>query len=540
MIDCLFIGYNDIETKKYYDFVRVLGSKSIGYRNLDMSLIKQDNTVYSILDIFNHAFKKTRSNVNVDLSDLLSSTITYLGSYLMRNNINFEYIMSFQKEKDNIRNLILNNEISCVAISTTLYTSALPIVEIIEFVKYLDKDIPVVVGGPHLLTQYQSKTKEALKRYLQMINADYYIISSKGEKALVELLNCIKSGNIIPEYICSKNNNYEYLSIIQEDSDINDCEVDWDYFKGRMKSCVSLRTAISCKFSCSFCSFPQLAGKYSNMNMTGISRQFKKINMISDIKSVSIVDDTFNIPTDRFKNILKLKKQYSFKWNSYIRCQFLDEEAVFLMKESGCEGVFLGIESASQEILNNMNKRTLINEYVRGIELLKKYEIPIFTSFICGFPGETQSTFQDTLDFIKTYKPDFYRIHLWFCDHNTSIWKERDKYDLSGIDFEWKHNSMDSLQAQQLIESNFNYISESSWLTQYNFDFVNLFTLLRKGLTMNQLKSCLNSYNNNIRNRLANISNEKNIIDEFVNIIQKEQVDKYDSSNNCNTDSDNS
>ena len=49
------------------------------------------------------------------------------------------------------------------------------------------------------------------------------------------------------------------------------------------------------------------------------------------------IDDTFNVPPERFKDLLRMmiNKKYVFKWHSYFRCQFADEEMVSLMKESG-------------------------------------------------------------------------------------------------------------------------------------------------------------------------------------------------------------
>jgi radical SAM superfamily enzyme YgiQ (UPF0313 family) len=72
---------------------------------------------------------------------------------------------------------------------------------------------------------------------------------------------------------------------------------------------------------------------------------------------------------------MMIKNKYEFKWNSFFRCQFADREVVELMKESGCEGVFMGIESGSDKILENMNKASRIEKYYEGIALLKEYDI---------------------------------------------------------------------------------------------------------------------------------------------------------------------
>ena len=45
-----------------------------------------------------------------------------------------------------------------------------------------------------------------------------------------------------------------------------------------------------------------------------------------------------------------IRKKYGFRWNSFYRCDQGDEETIKLMAEAGCEGVFLGVESGSDEI----------------------------------------------------------------------------------------------------------------------------------------------------------------------------------------------
>ena len=109
---------------------------------------------------------------------------------------------------------------------------------------------------------------------------------------------------------------------------------------------------------------------------------------------VVFIDDTFNVPLPRFKDICRMmiKNDYQFNWFSYFRCSNSDEEAIDLMAQSGCKGVFLGIESGSPAILKNMTKAATPEKYVEGMKLLHQHNIMTFGSFIIGFPGETDET----------------------------------------------------------------------------------------------------------------------------------------------------
>jgi hypothetical protein len=173
------------------------------------------------------------------------------------------------------------------------------------------------------------------------------------------------------------------------------------------------------------------------------------------------------------------------------------------MKESGCEGVFLGIESGNQQILRNMNKAATVEKYREGIRLLKKNRIITYASFIIGFPGETPQTVRDTVEFIQATQPDFYRTQLWYCDPITPIWKEKDQYQIKGSQFEWVHKTMDAFSACDVIDEIFLSLDNSVWIPQYNFEFGGIFSLLHRGMSLEQIKEFLLSFNQGIKEKLT-------------------------------------
>ena len=157
----------------------------------------------------------------------------------------------------------------------------------------------------------------------------------------------------------TKNGEYKYTPVIREDNNLENNIVDWKLFSDRIRRGVSVRTSQSCPFSCKFCNFHVMEGKYSCISVEAIEKELNTLKGIDRVKCINFVDDTFNIPKERFKKVLQMmiRNDYCFKWFSYVRCQYLDEEIVALMKESKCIGVYLGIESGNQFMLDNMNKK---------------------------------------------------------------------------------------------------------------------------------------------------------------------------------------
>jgi p-methyltransferase len=186
---------------------------------------------------------------------------------------------------------------------------------------------------------------------------------------------------------------------------------------------------------------------------------------------------------------MMIKNNYGFKWFSYFRCSNSDEEAIDLMATSGCQGVFLGIESGSPTILRNLNKAATVEKYSEGIRLLHDRGILTFGSFIVGFPGETEDTISETVHFIREAQPTYFRAQPWYCEPGTPIQLERLKYGVEGNGFAWRHATMDAVRAMDHIERMLLSINESIWLPQWCFDFWIIPYLLGKGLSTGQLKN---------------------------------------------------
>jgi radical SAM PhpK family P-methyltransferase len=509
-IDCLFIGHNEMEFVKYEQKVRKMGIHSGAYRDLNMNYVLYNDTPYSASDIFNLFYINGDAGDDLPpltLGETFSPAIAYLGTYLNRRGFSFDYVNSFQEQKDQLAWKLENQNILAIAIITTLYVSVFPIMEIMEFIKRYNRQARVIIGGPFVSSNFRQMDAMSLEYLLKNIGADIYVISPQGEATLVDILEAMQTGkplasinNIYYKY----GTVYETTPFVEENNDLSDNMVNWDLFADQVGEYASVRTSISCPFSCAFCGFPQHAGHYRTSTLEAVERELDRLADIKSIKSITFIDDTFNVPVKRFKQILHMmiKNDYRFNWNSHFRSQFADRETVTLMKESGCEGVFLGIESGSNQILENMNKAATVEQYLKGIALLKEYGILTYGSFIIGFPGETEETIKDTVQFIKEGGLDFYRVQLWYCDPLTPIWEKKDEYHINGSNFEWSHATMDSRRACDIIEDIFMTLKNSIWIPQYNFECDGLFHLIHRGFSLDELKEFLNYFNRGVKEKL--------------------------------------
>ena len=85
-----------------------------------------------------------------------------------------------------------------------------------------------------------------------------------------------------------------------------------------------------------------------------------------------------------------------------------------LMKyERLCPHLHLSVQSGSNHVLELMNRRYDRSEYLEIVKVLREYD-PLYgitTDIICGFPGETEADFEDSLDMIRRVK--FCKVHAF-------------------------------------------------------------------------------------------------------------------------------
>lgn len=509
MTDCLIVGFNDYDFASYVNMVASMGTRSGAYRDLRLAFIPLPDGPARALDVLTAYQGEGRETPPPPFhnTDFLWPTIPYLGSYLRRRGFSFDYVNLFHLERERLREKLARGDVLSVAVTTTLYVIPEPIIEIVSFVRACAPEVTIVVGGPYVRNQTTAGDPDAARKVFKYIGADVYVDSSEGELALSRVLAALKDGASlagIDNVAWRRGDDYVVNAASVESNALAEDPVDYRLFARDLGQFVSLRTAKSCPFACAFCGFPGRAGSYTYLPVELVERELNVLRDLGGVTTLTFLDDTFNVPKRRFKDILKMmiRNRYGFRWNSFYRSDHGDAETVALMGEAGCEGVFLGVESGSAAMLERMNKTARPHDYFEAIPRLRAAGISTYASLIVGYPGETFETVRETMDFLEAARPDFFRAQLWYADHQTPVWKDRERLRIEGEGFNWRHASMDSATASDLVEKMFLAVGHSIWMPQYGFEQWSTFYLQRRGMTMAQIKTFLRCFNEVIKDAL--------------------------------------
>ncbi|MCK9615623.1 MAG: radical SAM protein [Candidatus Omnitrophica bacterium] len=161
-------------------------------------------------------------------------------------------------------------------------------------------------------------------------------------------------------------------------------------------------TSRGCPFNCAFC-FRDFGRRTIFRSARNVVDEIKKLKDKYDIEYISFLDELFTASGERVKEICDrlIDERIKIKWDCRSRVDSVEEGILKKMKAAGCVYMSYGIESASDKILKNMDKGIKIDEIRKAITISRKVGIKISGSFMIGMTGETEETFQATVNFIK-------------------------------------------------------------------------------------------------------------------------------------------
>ena len=159
-----------------------------------------------------------------------------------------------------------------------------------------------------------------------------------------------------------------------------------------------------CHLRCEFCAIQSFFS--STQNRRPAEDIIDEIRQM-DKPFIFFVDDNFTSHIDRAKDLMRQLIPLKIKWVSQASIHAAhDEEFLRLARESGCQGLLVGLESLNPDTLKRMSKTfNLMNGgYDVAFANLRKYGIRLYVTFMMGYDGEGIDTFDRNVSFARDKK----------------------------------------------------------------------------------------------------------------------------------------
>ena len=168
-----------------------------------------------------------------------------------------------------------------------------------------------------------------------------------------------------------------------------------------------------CDKFCKFCVVPYTRGAEFSRSVNELVSEATQLveNGSKEITLLGQNVNAYNFEEKKLSDlILKISEIKGLKRIRYTTSHPRDFTEDLIMAHKDCKKlmplIHLPVQSGSDKILEGMNRKHTIEEYLKIVEKLKKVnsKIKFSSDFILGYPGETQEDFEKTLELMKKVK----------------------------------------------------------------------------------------------------------------------------------------
>lgn len=367
--------------------------------------------------------------------------IGYMSAVLEQNNIDVDVLdaSALELTYDEIGEEILKRNPDIVSISALTPTIGVAL-DSADKIKQVKPNTIIVLGGYHPTFEFQSVLEEE--------SVDV-VVRGEGEYTLLELVQTIENnGDLKKVQGLAFHDKIDNSLVVTPDRPIieNLDELPFPAFhlfpmeKYRIlnitTNVATIITTRGCPMQCSFCSSAALHGhKLRRRSVENVVDEVEMRLKEQNIDTIAFMDDTFTL-NKRFvrEYCSEIKRRgLKFWWGCTSRVDTLDEELLQTMKDAGCITIFMGVESADQQMLEKMNKNITVTKTENAFKLARKVGIRTIASCVIGMPEDTHKSINQTIDFVKKLNPNYALFSLATPYPGTRFYNETFKKNLIKI-----------------------------------------------------------------------------------------------------------
>ncbi len=179
-----------------------------------------------------------------------------------------------------------------------------------------------------------------------------------------------------------------------------------------------LKIAEGCDNRCSYCAIPGIRGKFRSRKIESVVDEAKSLVNRGVKEIILVAQDTTKYGQDLYgeysldKLLKELVKIDGLEWIRLFYCypQRITDSLIEVIanEEKVCNYIDIPLQHSDTTVLKNMNRVGDGNDYRVLLDKMRKAipDLALRTTFIVGFPGETDEQFENLCDFVKDMKFD--------------------------------------------------------------------------------------------------------------------------------------
>ena len=221
----------------------------------------------------------------------------------------------------------------------------------------------------------------------------------------------------------------------------------------------TLRIAEGCNNRCAYCVIPQIRGEYRSRPMEAVVEEAERLAEAGCRELMLIAQDVTGYGRDLYGKLMlpellrRLCRVDGIRWIRLMYCyedKITDELIeVIAAEEKICRYIDIPLQHISDSVLRGMRRRSTGEGIRNTISRLRKAvpDIHIRTTFITGFPGETEDDFAELLEFAESAKFERLGVFAYSREEGTPA---GDLPDEMQVDEEIRAQRADDIMRRQI------------------------------------------------------------------------------------------
>lgn len=163
-------------------------------------------------------------------------------------------------------------------------------------------------------------------------------------------------------------------------------------------------TSRGCPYRCTFCSGNKVhCGVVRFLPIADVVQEIEFLRDHFGVNHIAFYDDSLVLNKNRMAELCEemINRDVGVSWSGFTRADSVDKELLALMKQSGCTGLGIGVESGSDRTLSLIKKGYTRAKALEGVKLVKEAGIQVGINIIVGFPFEGEKDIKDSISLIE-------------------------------------------------------------------------------------------------------------------------------------------
>jgi anaerobic magnesium-protoporphyrin IX monomethyl ester cyclase len=324
--------------------------------------------------------------------------------------------------------------VGITALTCSIHSASL----LAQAIKKNNMEIRTLIGGPHVTT-----LPEDTMRMFPAFDTGFI---GEGEETILDYLKAMETGDKLEDVKGLVYKSGNSIRVTEPRPFIENLDSlplpAWDLLDGfpRAYAPAAIRcrhlpashvvTSRGCPMKCTFCDRSVFGNRYRFFSVEYTFEMIKSLVNTFKVRDILFEDDSFTLHKNRVIALCELigKNNLHFSWSCLGRVDSIDAELLRFMKRAGCWQIGFGIESANPGVLDEVEKKTNLENIRKALAMTRAAGIRTKGFFILGLPHETKASMRTSMKFAR--EVDLDDISVSFCTPfpGTVLFEKADEY----------------------------------------------------------------------------------------------------------------